>query len=89
MQLAFVALQGLVGAEAMETVQLSSHSNTPLVQSGAVLPRPPSPKARIIYFVSLLAGGVGELIFTECRSGGDCTILLSNALVCFPNLSFS
>lgn len=59
MQLTFVDLQGLVEAEAMETVQLSSHSNI-LLQPVAVFPQFHLLKTYIIYLIFFLAGGCGR-----------------------------
>lgn len=65
MQRTFVDLQGTREAEAMETVQLSSHSNIPL-RSVAVFPQFHLLKTYITYLIFFLARGVGELFLMEC-----------------------
>lgn len=93
MQLTFVDLQGLVEAAAMETVQLSSHSNIPLSSVSSSISSVPLIENVYHLLNFLLSRRVRESSFLWSVRVGLITILyfivLKNALFCFPNLSLS
>lgn len=79
MQLLFVNLQGLVEAGAMETVQLSSHSETLLGSVGSAnssLPLIESVYHLFNFFLARVGGRRGELCFMGCQSEAAHSIVL-------------
>lgn len=95
MQLSFVDLQGLVEAGAMETVQLSSHSETLLGSVGSAnssLPLIESVYHLFNFFLARVGGG-GESSASWGVGARLLTVLyfsvLKDALSSFPNFSFS
>lgn len=92
-QLSLLDSQGLVEAEAMETVQLSSHSNIP---PRSVSSRVSSPLIESVYHLFNFLPGMGQgkgSASSQSVRVRMITVLyfsvLENALFCFPNFSFS
>lgn len=91
MQHTSVDLQGTSEAEAMETVQLSSHSNIPLRSVSGSVSSVPLIEDVYHFLNFLLSTGFGELFSTGCESGDECNVVPHCVEKCFillPRLEF-